>query len=76
MGFLQYAYQMREMHDLYQFSPPSIKKGEYYHKAYWVIWDKYFTEDEIHTETREGPPNLLRDKIEYKYKYYCVLPHE
>ena len=50
-------------------------KGGEYDQVDLVVFNKEFSNYDIHFSTKYGLPTYMQDEMEDKYKYYCSFPH-
>ena len=52
-----------------------MKGGEYDQEDRAVL-NKEFSEYDICVATKDGLPTSMQDELDYKYNYYCSVPHQ
>ena len=59
VGILHYAENVRKIHDLTKYLPPTSMKGREYDQADWNIHNKELNEDLICVATNDGLPTSM-----------------
>ena len=73
---LRYAERIREMHDLENYLPPSLMKGEIEMEANWNVRNEELTESDIRLAIRDGLPKSMRDELNEHPEEYCYLTYK
>ena len=61
---VQQAERVHNIHDMDEYLPPTLRKGDMYDEANLIVRDCNFTEDDIHVATKDGLPCYMQDDME------------
>ena len=73
---LQYNQRVREMHDLDNYLPLTLMKGQDYAEAYWSVRDNELSDNDIFVITKDGLPTSIQDEMDKKDKDYLSVSHK
>ena len=73
---LRYSEHVIEMHDLSNYLPPPLIKGESAEADNWTFRNKEFTVSEIQLEVKYRLPSSMQDELEDHQEDYFSLTYE
>ena len=64
------------MHDLDNYLPLTLMKGQDYAEAYWSVRDNELSDNDIFVITKDGLPTSIQDEMDKKDKDYLSVSHK